>query len=244
MDIFLVRHGQMHHEDNQELNFEHVYDYFTGVKEGPLTQKGLLQAKCVAGYFEKLDIQAIYSSNFIRAKQTAHETALTSGRPVKIIQNLGEINTGRLAPEIHRLQFIDLKFIRLLNKILPFITGKKLSKGFINYLLIILIFKNWYDGKTIQGETYDKALLRIKQAFKHIIETNPHKKRIAVFTHGYFIHLLVNHIIDPDRGFLRIIKKPYIQNGSITHLTQNADTFGPGVMIRKYAATEHLKLNI
>ena len=100
MEIFLVRHGEMEYEEGSGMDLELANDYATGTREGPLTQEGRHQAGLVADYLSTKGIQALYSSAFIRTGQTAAATSEALGLPVTVLKDLGEINVGRLDPEL------------------------------------------------------------------------------------------------------------------------------------------------
>lgn len=68
---------------------------FTGQLDIPLDEIGLEQAKSTAGYvLENYKIDAIYSSDLIRAIDTAKPVADALGMPINTDRNLREINAG------------------------------------------------------------------------------------------------------------------------------------------------------
>jgi broad specificity phosphatase PhoE len=228
----------MHFEKTDKLDLDLVNAYVTGSKQGPLSEKGVNQAKRVARYLAKRGIRTLYSSAFIRARQTAEETSRALGTQVVVIEDLGELNVGCLSPELYPDQASILKCMWNLQKVLPFLMGKRRSRGLVSYLFIVYYFQNWYKGRTVAGEPRLDALTRIRNSLHTLVERHGSTEKVAVFTHGYFIHLLVNHVIDPKGAPLRVLKNPYIKNGSITHITG----LGDGAWkVEAYAHTAHLR---
>lgn len=236
MDIFLVRHGEMKFEKDAEMDLDLVNAYAMGTKEGPLTPKGVNQARLVAEHLADRKMNALYSSEFIRAKQTAEETSKITGIPVTLLKDIGELNVGRLDPDRNPVQAGVLKGMWNLHRALPYLLGKTITKGILGYFFILYYFRSWYTGKTVEGESVEQALNRIRGVFKEMTSRHQPSEKVAVFTHGYFIHLLVNLILDPGGAPLRLIRTPYIQNGSITHLCH---TNSSRWKVKVYANTRH-----
>ena len=85
MKLYLVRHGQ------SESNLNGV---FSGWAQISLTEQGLADARCAGEYLQKLSFDRIYSSDLLRAIQTAR-TALPGCEPVQL-PLLRENNVGTL----------------------------------------------------------------------------------------------------------------------------------------------------
>jgi broad specificity phosphatase PhoE len=66
--IYIVRHGESQANAKEDKNkvFEPSIEHTT-----KLTKKGVLQAKALAGKFRDIEFDAIFSSDYVRAKQTA-----------------------------------------------------------------------------------------------------------------------------------------------------------------------------
>jgi broad specificity phosphatase PhoE len=86
--LYFVRHGENRANLTREFSYK-LIDY-------PLTEKGVLQARQTGCLFEKLDIDAVYSSPLLRAVQTAELIAAPHGLPVQILEQFREVNVGRL----------------------------------------------------------------------------------------------------------------------------------------------------
>jgi len=239
VDIFLVRHGEMRYEENTELDLDLINSYATGERQGPLSDRGVRQARRVAHYLATKGVTALYSSTFLRARQTAEETSKLLGIPVETLEDLGELNVGRLVPEKSLRHALTFRGFVGLHALMPHLIGERSSKRLLGYLFIIFYFNTWYRGRTEGAESRRHALERIEGVFERLTAGLEPTARAAVFTHGYFIHLLVNHILDPRGAFLRMVKTPYIRNGSITHISRSEHT--RRWKVEAYAQTIHLR---
>ena len=85
--IFLARHGQ------SEFNAE---GRISGQLDPPLTAKGRKQAQLLARALDDERISSIYTSDLVRARETAAPTALAHGLPIRLSAALREIDLGVL----------------------------------------------------------------------------------------------------------------------------------------------------
>ncbi len=83
--LLFVRHGQ------SEANTRHI---FAGHLNAPLSSLGQKQAEALALYLDAFPISAIYTSDLVRAFDTAKQTALRKGLPLQKDARLREINAG------------------------------------------------------------------------------------------------------------------------------------------------------
>ncbi len=83
--IYLIRHGE------SEANSKHV---FIGHTDLDITEKGHLQAEAAAQYLKDIHADVIYSSNLIRAYNTALHTAKVKNMDVIKTVKLREIYAG------------------------------------------------------------------------------------------------------------------------------------------------------
>lgn len=85
--VYFVRHGErVHWENHKDAGLE---------IPGPgLTKEGMRQAKKVAKEFSKMkgEIDVLYSSDMLRAIETANEISKVIGKKAKVIEGLAEIN--------------------------------------------------------------------------------------------------------------------------------------------------------
>ena len=83
--LILIRHGET------RLN---VLGVFQGQLDEPLNDVGLGQARAVAASMAGLEPDTIYTSDLLRAKQTADEVAKLTGHEVRTDERLREIHCG------------------------------------------------------------------------------------------------------------------------------------------------------
>ena len=83
--LCLVRHGQT------DWNLEGRYQ---GQSDVPLNEKGFEQAKSLVGKLKGKTFITIYTSDLLRAQQTAEPIANALGLPIQIEPRLREINQG------------------------------------------------------------------------------------------------------------------------------------------------------
>lgn len=81
--LLLIRHGQTDYNLNRR---------YCGSSDPPLNVSGLSQAKSLAGQLKGFDIRAVYSSDLLRAAQTAG--VLFCGHQIKTMPNFREFDFG------------------------------------------------------------------------------------------------------------------------------------------------------
>ncbi|MHB1007767.1 MAG: histidine phosphatase family protein [Propionibacteriaceae bacterium] len=86
MRLILIRHGQT------QSNLDHLLD--TGHPGAPLTEAGLVQARTLVDRLADEPIEAVYSSDLTRARQTAEPLAASKGLTVTQHPGLREIFAG------------------------------------------------------------------------------------------------------------------------------------------------------
>ena len=87
--IYFVRHGE------SEANAAKIFTHDPNAKY-KLTQKGIEQAKFTADFFKKIEIDKIYSSQILRAFQTASYIAELKNKTVSKIEYFNELDLGYL----------------------------------------------------------------------------------------------------------------------------------------------------
>lgn len=97
-EILLIRHGQS--KGNEE-------NFFVGQLNSPLSELGKKQAKLLCEYLKTQNINAVYSSDLIRAENTVIEFSEYSGLPIKKDKRLRELCggdwEGKTIPELLEL---------------------------------------------------------------------------------------------------------------------------------------------
>jgi broad specificity phosphatase PhoE len=85
MRLYLVRHGET--EYNR-------HDIFRGLKDIPLNDTGLRQARAAAECLKDMDFEAFYSGPLQRSYDTASAIAEPHGASVQLLSNLQDIDYG------------------------------------------------------------------------------------------------------------------------------------------------------
>lgn len=83
--MLLIRHGQTEANINQLL---------VGMTDVPLDPLGEVQARRVAEHMRSIPIDALVTSPLKRARDTAHQISLATGKPPEIVPGLSEMNFG------------------------------------------------------------------------------------------------------------------------------------------------------
>ncbi len=86
--VYIVRHCQSH------ANARRVYNSTVDDDQG-LTEAGLEQARRVGRFFRGLKLAKVYTSPFLRTRQTAQEIAREGGAGVEVVEKFGELDCGR-----------------------------------------------------------------------------------------------------------------------------------------------------
>ena len=85
---FILRHGE------SEANRQGIVSTWPEEANNPLTEKGRRQIKKIIPKLKKKKIDLIFSSDLLRARQTAEMIAQELGLKVKLEKRLREINVG------------------------------------------------------------------------------------------------------------------------------------------------------
>ncbi len=187
MNLLLIRHGAT--QANIEKRFQ-------GKKDFPLCNEGKLQAKLLADRLKTRDISMIYSSNLIRAKDTANEIAKYHGDRVEVLPELVEYSWGDI--EGMTREEIRLKDKELADRMDGDFWQTEIpgEEGFIEF----------------QG--------RLKRVYELLVnrhlETKPPSDTVAVITHGRVLGGFLAYITGHD---LYDLPWPYVfSNASLTEV--------------------------
>lgn len=181
-EIYIIRHGQS--KANEQ-------DLFLGHGNMDLTELGYKQAEKTAAYLDRIHVDAIYSSDLLRAYNTALVTAKRKGLPVTTSKNLREIDAGKweYMPFNEIIQVYEEDF---------------------------LVWKhNIGLARCTGGESTIEVGQRLAAEIKRIAEENP-GKTICIFSHAAAIRML-KAVCDgcaPEE----MQKIPYASNASVSHL--------------------------
>ena len=159
--LFLIRHGQ---------SAGNAQGRFGGHSATPLSELGFEQARVTAEALAKENINAIYSSDLLRAVQTSEPLSKLTGIPVITKPEFRERNVGVL----EGLTFDE-------------------SKQEYPDDYYALVNRNVHHVIT-KGESYSDLLNRIKGELRSIIRKH-RGERIAIFTHTGALCFMTLHLI-------------------------------------------------
>ena len=182
MKIYMVRHGQSKAND---LNL------FLGHGDLDLTEKGLTQAKTTAKFLSTLPIDVIYSSDLLRAYNTALETAKLINLPVIKDTGLREIDCG----EWDFQPFDELR--------------KKYKESFDVWI------NNVAEARCDGGESVAELQDRIVKTVNKIVKENP-DKTVLIFSHATAIRCFAGYCT--GKGKYGIQEIPWANNASVTEI--------------------------
>ena len=148
--IYLVRHG---------YSLANEKNLFLGHGDMGLTEKGKLQAEVASEYLSSLKPDVIYSSDLIRAKDTAKPTAEKLGLKINLDKRFREIDAG----EWDFMPFLDW------------------IKNYPDE------FKKWgddkYNARCVGGETIIELKDRIVGAIEELVKLHENQT-IMIFAHA------------------------------------------------------------
>ncbi len=180
--VYLARHGQ------SDWN---AAGRWQGHADRPLTALGLRQAADLAERLASVPLDAVYSSDLRRARETAEPVAKRHGLEVQAISALREVDVGAWCglsrPEVER------RF--------PEAFARWCGGG-----------QGWEDG-----ETYEQMTARVLSAVLEIAAARPNGK-ILVVAHGGPIRALHAVALGLDVSEHRRLK-PVAANARLSHLT-------------------------
>jgi alpha-ribazole phosphatase len=158
MKIFLIRHGET------DWNVQQRYQ---GQADIRLNAKGREHARIVAGYLTDKNIEAVYSSDLARTRETAEIISRVINLEVGLDSRLREMDFGRWE-------------------------GKTFNEI---YLQDREEFNNWFNHPVDYiipgGESFGSLVDRAGEAIKEIY--GRHEGNIAVVTHGGVIKAILYH---------------------------------------------------
>ena len=183
MNIFLIRHGRQSSQlCNVDVN---------------LAVEGREQAKLLGKRLSEYGIDCLYSSDLLRARETAEIAKLYLGNvDYRIRPELREIDFGRMtgnSDEYNNMAFADFKKKRM-----------ELSED--------LAFPG--------GECGQDVVNRVRDVLEEMIHSG--KQRIAVVTHGGVIRSIVTDILGMPQS-KKLLFAVSLENTSITQLRFDRD---------------------
>ena len=190
--VWLIRHG---HADGIEGRC-------CGRHDAPLSPRGREQAKAVAAELARESVSHIYSSNLLRAIQTAEIVAEPHKLPVQQIAELAEMDFGDL--EGMRFEDIEERFPR--------------------------VFESWMTCPTEtqfpNGENFRQMSYRVLRAFDDLLERHRNEP-IAVVAHAGVLRIILRRALAISDGDFFQFAQPhgainrieYSEKGAIVDLS-------------------------
>ena len=182
MYIILLRHGETDFNKFEKVQGSEV--------DPPLNKLGFKQADLTGEFINKnFNIDIIYSSKYLRAKQTAVNVMKKINYKKKIIleENLKEgskgLYSGKDKEEVKKL-------INSNSKLKKF---KDDCNSFDHYQKLNTLYDNDYLSKFMKKETNKELGIRAKETIKKIMKQNMNKN-ILIVTHGSFIANAIRNI--------------------------------------------------
>ncbi len=186
MNIFLIRHGQTH------LNKSNTHQYPTT----PLSDVGLIEARSLAQRLREAKVDLIYSSPFMRAKQTAEVIAEMSGKSITFLDELREIKR----PSVIEGKSHEEMYVKEVNQ--------KIHDNFSK--------KNWHHS---DEENFWDVRYRVEKLMDTL--QNEVSENVLVVSHGVVIKMFLSLCIFKEKlspeSFLAFYKNVYISNTGISH---------------------------
>jgi alpha-ribazole phosphatase len=159
-ELLLIRHGET------SWNVEGKY---TGQTDVPLNSTGERQATLMAKEFQNSPIEAIYSSDLIRAQRTAEVLSDKTGASLTIDPRLREINQGTW----EGMHFSEIQ---------------KRFKGTLEKRR-----RNPLQVTPPKGESLAEVRERVLKAYQTILETHP-DDLVAIVAHGIVLAIIKVHM--------------------------------------------------
>ncbi len=181
LTVHLVRHGQ------SEYN---ALGRVQGHTNSPLTPRGRMQARAVGEALRDCKVSAIYTSDLLRARQTADEVGGILGIEPVAIEGLREVSLGEWeGREIDEIKASDPATLEL-----------------------------WYSAPMeacIPGaEPLDRFRQRVLSAFQGLVEAHP-SGEIVVVSHGGVLSVIIAHVLQMSLNGLWRFR---LDNASISRL--------------------------
>ena len=165
MNVYLVRHGE------SEGNKQEIYQ----TQEVPLSSRGKRQAELIAKRLKDKNIDIIYTSPYLRARQTAEIIAQRLNLKVKCWDSLRE---KKRPSELDGLRYSDPK-------------ARKIKK-------IILANQLNGDWKFSDEESFNELLARARQVGRNLVKQNDGENVLCV-SHVKIIFMIVLSLIFQEK---------------------------------------------
>lgn len=175
--VFLLRHGQAQMPDEQGQ----VWNY----SEAALTPAGRRCAAELATALQSVHLDAVFTSDLRRARETAEAIATPRGIPLVLDARLREVDIGDFeGMTLPSLRHVDHRFLPWLE---IYFEGRHPGPAFH-----VPANLPWPGGESVAG-----ALNRVLPVFLDIVR-NYQGRTIALCSHAYVLQALLSHIVGAD----------------------------------------------
>lgn len=171
MEIYFIRHGQTIW--NKEKRFQ-------GLKDSPLTDLGIEQAKKLGQKLKNIKFDKFYSTHLKRALDTANYIKGDRKQEIEIFDDFIEISMG----DMEGVQQDDFR------KLYPL----QLEAFYHNQMD--------YDPSPYGGESFLDIRKRIEKGLKKFIELNKNYERVLMVSHGATLKVLFHYLKGKDMSEL------------------------------------------
>ncbi|KRL52454.1 histidine phosphatase family protein [Lacticaseibacillus manihotivorans] len=196
IQLYLVRHGETPMNQNNQLQ---------GITDMPLTPKGRQQAQATAALLAGVPFSAAYSSDRLRAVDTA-EIILAEHPSVVLHRRAGlrEYYFGGLEGVTNN-QLISASLARYGVKTMThaWTRGERFAQLIRNFEKM---------DHTKQAESLPELRLRVQTSFAQIVAAQPDDAKVLVVAHGVFLSAMVD-LIAPEK-----LPATLLKNASVTRL--------------------------
>lgn len=163
MTVYLIRHGE---------TTANASKTFAGISDVDLTEKGISQAEVAAEKLKDIKLDAVFSSDLKRAKETAHKIAEKQDLHIQAIDAFREMNFGIWEGK----KFAEIKAS----------DPERLQLWFDDFEHFVVP----------EGESVKEMFERVTEAYKQIITKfgADSDKQVAIVAHGGVIQALLSFL--------------------------------------------------
>ena len=221
MNLYFIRHGEavtakLDTKGPERLSL--IDRYGSGTYQGGLTEKGRRQAANAAEYLADKNIHRLYASPFARAHQTAEVSSERLGLDLHTRDPLKEVIIGFLRPESDLVVKTKMEAGLLVNDLFSKLTGRPIFPPVALYFMF-LYMTGWLKGETHDADPPREVRRRLLDLLQEVYDEAGPDGNVALFSHGYLIYFLINHVLEPERKWVHLVFQPYIRNASVTHVS-------------------------
>ncbi|MCD6500322.1 MAG: histidine phosphatase family protein [Deltaproteobacteria bacterium] len=220
MELFFIRHGEAVTKkiDMTAPNrIERIEEYGSGNYHGGLTERGRRQAEQVGRFLRNRRIDRIYTSPTQRAFETAQLASKVMGLDVTVMEQLKEAKVGYVRPDLHPRLKRSMETALRINDVYARVTNREVFLPVALYFVTVYVSR-WMSGRTQGGEPPDQVRSRLESVLDRLAEESDGQNHIALFSHGYLIYYIANHILAPNKKWLNVARHPYVTNVSVTRV--------------------------